>query len=175
MITTLSRYRRRIILGILPALLCILVKTPVIGQAQSNEDNRTSNVRWTTKDEVIIINYDLTGSPDNKYEVNVLMKREKDDSFAANPHTVEGDIGEGVTAGTGKEIHWSYRRDYPQGFQGEGYYFEIHVKIINQQSKLIYYLAGAAALTGGLVALIVTSKQDHTTPTLELPTPPGRP
>ena len=169
---------RFILLGLLPQLLFLLVYTPGYSQEKQEnvtDANRVTNVKWTTKDEVIIINYDLKGAPDGKYEVKVVMKREGDNSFVAIPRTAEGDIGEGFFAGVGREIQWFYRRDYPQGLQGAGYYFEFQVKTVNQQSKWLYYVAGAAALTGGVLAFIVTRGQDHTPPVLELPTPPARP
>jgi hypothetical protein len=143
--------------------------------AQSSVDDiRAINVKWTMKNEVIILSYDLTGSPDIKYEVKVIMKRENDTTFYAIPNSVEGDIGEGYFSGVKKEIRWYYRRDYPQGLQGEDYYFEIEVKEVAKQNALLYYIAGGVVVTAGVVALLM-SKNPSVPPPRELPFPPVRP
>ena len=91
-------YRRLIILGMLPLLLCLLVELPGFAQDSSSDEARSANVRWTTKSDVIVINYDLIGETDAQYEIHILMKRENDPSFTGN----------------NREIRWYYRRDYPQ-------------------------------------------------------------
>jgi len=175
MIQALHRLRKPVIAGLIPLFCWFALNVPATGQDKVRDEQRISNVRWTTKDEVIVINYDLNGSTEDQYTVDITMKRENDPSFSAVPHTVEGDVGEGFFAGTNREIQWYYRRDFPQGFQGEGYFFEIHVRTISHQSTWLYYALGAAAVTGGVIAILVTRGQDHTPPTLELPTPPARP
>jgi len=152
-------YRRLIILGMLPLLLCLLVELPGFAQDSSSDEARSANVRWTTKSVVIVINYDLIGETDAQYEIHILMKRENDPSFTGN----------------NREIRWYYRRDYPQGFQEEGYYFEIQVKTLAQSNTWLYYALGGAALTAGVIALIVSKNQTSSSSVLELPLPPGRP
>lgn len=175
-ILTLSRYQRPIILGLLPLLCSMLIWTPVFADNGATEDPKSSNVKWTTKNDVIIINYDLIGNIDEKYLVTIHMKKENDETFVADPTTAEGDIGEGFFAGNNREIRWYYRRDYPQGFAGKGYYFEIQVKSIGGSSNILYYIAGGAAVIGGLVALIASKNSDGgPPPVVELPLPPVRP
>ena len=174
-IMKLSRYQRFVTLCMLPLVLFFLLEAPVVGQDKSSEEAHTTNVKWTTKGDVITVNYDLSGAADNKYEITVAMKKESDPSFNAIPRTVEGDVGEGVLAGTKKELQWYYRRDYPQGFQGEGYYFEIRVKPAHQQSTWLYYVIGGVAVTGGLVVLFASKNQSNPVISTELPMPPPRP
>jgi hypothetical protein len=165
--------RRIIIFGLLPLLSILSLN--IQGFAQSNLDEiQPTNVKWTVRNEVIVVNYDLTGSTNVKYSLNVIMKKESDSSFSAVPVTVEGDIGEGYFAGTNKEIRWYYRRDFPQGLQGEDYYFEIHVKPVAKDNSLLYYIAGGVAVTAGIVALLV-HKNPGSPPPTELPFPPVRP
>lgn len=172
----LLRRRRAITLCVLPLLLGQLLAAPgLAGEADRDGGEHGTNVQWRIKDDVITINYDLAGSSDETYVVTAVMKRENDSSFSAIPRTADGDIGEGHFAGKGREITWYYRRDYPQGLQGEGYYFEIQVQTVRRQDNLIYYIAGAAALTGGLVVFLIARDQNHTPPIPGLPTPPGRP
>ena len=173
-INKLFRYHRQIILGTLPLLFCLLLDLPVFARGTSDEV-RGTNVKWAIKNEVITVNYDLLAPSDSKYDVSILMKRENDPSFIATPVTMEGDVAEGFFAGPNREIRWYFRRDYPQGFTGEGYYFEIHVTLIAQHSSWIYYAVGAGAVTAGLVLLLAGKSQGKQSGINELPLPPGRP
>ena len=175
MLTKILCFQKPILLGLLPLLFALLIDVPAFAQEKSSDDEKPTNVKWSTKDETIIINYDLNSPAGEKYDISIVMKREGDESFAVVPSAVEGDIGVGLFAGTGREIRWYYRRDFPQGLQGGGYYFEIHIKMIKESSKLIYYIVGAAAVTGGLIVLLVSRNQNTTIPPLDLPTPPARP
>jgi hypothetical protein len=171
--TRILGYRRLILGGLLPFLAAMLLHVPARADVQDTQPQGT-NVKWSVKDDVIVINYDLKTDPDLKFRVDIVMKRETDAEFAAEPVTVEGDIGDGYFAGTNREIRWYYRRDYPQGFEGEGYYFEIQVRPIGKESKWMYYTVGAAAILGGVVAFLVSKNQDELPPG-GIPLPPGRP
>lgn len=175
MICTISKYRRVIILMMLPFLLTLLLDSGVAAQQKSDQEGKTSNVQWAMKDEVIIINYDLNGSPGAKYQVGVVMRKEGDSTFSVVPKTLEGDVGIGLFAGTSREIRWYYRRDFPDGFPGGGYYIEIEVTPVSSSNPWLYYGLGAAAVAGGLVVYLLTRSQSSTPPVVELPGPPGRP
>jgi hypothetical protein len=154
MITTFDKLKKPVIFGILPILLCLLTNvSAVAGSVDTIQDEvQGTNIRWEVKDEVIIITYDLLEANDIKYRVNVIMKREGEEAFAAVPLTMEGDVGEGFFAGRNREIRWYYRRDYPSGFQGAGYYFELRVEKIGEDNSTLYYLLGAGAIAGGVLA-----------------------
>ncbi len=171
-----EKIRKPVIFGILPFLLCLAVDARAVAGVYpaADEEVQGTNIRWTVKDDVIIINYDLLESVDIKYRVDVLMKREGDEAFAAIPLTVEGDIGEGFFAGKNREIRWYYRRDYPSGFQGAGYFFEFRIEKIGEDNTLLYYTLGAAAIAGGVIAFIVGGSQDEP-PVVGIPPPPARP
>jgi hypothetical protein len=173
----LFRYRRYITLLLLPCVCILLLQTRAVARGDEGGGDATiTNIKWTTKNELIVINYDLNGATDTKYSVDIVMKRENDPAFSIIPKTVEGHIGQGAFAGVNREIRWYYRRDYPRGFEGEGYYFEIHVQTMSEKSALLYYIVGAAALTGGVVALLLGKGQGPTfNGNLELPMPPVRP
>ncbi len=175
MMKTFDRSKRLIIPMLIPLLLLLFVEAPVFGQGKSPEEVQTSNLKWSIKDDVIVLNYDLMGSPDDEFDLSIALKKEGEASFAVVPKAAEGDIGRGYFAGKGREIRWFYRTDYPGGFSGEGYYFEIHVQLVRKQSKLLYYALGAAALAGGILALIVGQKDNPPPPPYELPGPPARP
>ncbi len=174
-IQAVLRYQRPVAALLLPLFLVLAVHAPATAGPSAPEDVRSSNVRWVTKEDVIIINYDLFGTPDSRYAIDVVMKNEKDPTFSIVPKTVEGDIGEGTFAGANREIRWYFRQDYPRGFEGEGYYFEIHVKTVGQQSNLLYYLIGGAALAGGAILLLTGKSSSSTNGSTDLPMPPARP
>jgi len=170
-----ARYQRSMVLFMLPFLLIILIWTPVSAQEKVQQETRGTNVKWSMQGDIILITYDLNAPIDNKYQVGVIMKNEKDESFQVLPLTTEGDIGDGILAGNDHQIKWYFIRDHPQEFQGEGYFFEIHVKPIESSNKLLYYAIGAGAVGGGLLLLLLSHNQSTTPPAIELPTPPARP
>jgi hypothetical protein len=175
-LTTLSQRRFLTLHVLLPAITVFLLTYPVSAEPEGKSDASITNIRWTSKKDVITINYDLNGTADQKYSVDIAMKKDNDSTFFIIPTTVDGDVGSEVAAGTNREIHWYYQHDYPKGFAGPGYYFEIHVKLVEQQSNLLYYIVGAAALSGGVVALLIGKGQNSTfRSNLDLPMPPGRP
>jgi len=176
MINAFDRLKKPLILGLLPLLFCLLANvTALAGGGDPLQDEvQGTNIRWEVKDEVIIINYDLLEPTDIKYRVNLIMKREGEEAFTAIPLTMEGDVGEGFLAGRNREIRWYYRRDYPSGFQGAGYYFELRVEKIGEDNSTLYYLLGAGAIAGGVLAFIIGRSQE-TPPQVGLPGPPLRP
>jgi hypothetical protein len=175
-ITTFSRNRRLITIIIFPILALFLFHIPLAARMKEGNEAKVANVRWATKNDILVVNYDLNGPSDSKYEIDIVMKNERDPDFSVIPTAVDGDIGQGAFAGANREIRWYYRHDYPKGFEGEGYYIEIHVKTVTDQSNLLYYIVGGAALTGGLIALVVGKGQSSTGNGIhDLPMPPARP
>ncbi len=174
-IQSMLRIQRPIALLLLPLFLLLAIHAPARAGESLPEDVKSSNVRWVTKGDVIVINYDLMAPTDGRYQIDIIMKNDKDPSFSVAPKTVEGDIGEGPFAGANREIRWYFRQDYPRGFEGEGYYFEIRVNPVRQQSNLLYYLLGGAAVAGGAILLLAGKSSSTTNGNTDLPMPPGRP
>jgi len=171
---TIARYQRTIILAMLPFVLLFVLEIPATAQDTSPAPY-VSNIKWSAKGDIITVTYDLNGSADATYNIITVMKRENDPLFRAVPAAAEGDLGEGISAGVSREFRWYYRRDFPQGFIGEGYYFEVEVKQLPTSHTWMYYAIGGAALTIGIVALIASRHQNSTRPVIELPYPPPRP
>lgn len=173
-IIKLSAYRRPIVFFLILPMAFLLYGSKSFAREEEPDAGTISNVNWKIEGDFITITYDLKGNADQKYEVVVAMLRENVSGFKIIPQTVDGDIGEGLFAGVARQIRWNYRKDFPPGFQGEGYYFEIRVKPVTGDNKWIYYALGAAALAGGVVAILVGTSQAENAPK-ELPFPPGRP
>ena len=172
---TLYYYRRWNAAGLLLLFLSLIIDVPVLAQEKSAGEAHGTNVKWTIKDDLIVITYDLNGTVDDKYDVSLTMRKENDDKFNVVPATVEGAIGDGQLAGLNRAIRWYFLKDIPQGFQGEGYYFEILVKPVPQKSNLLYYVIGGAAATIGIIALLVGGNSPENSQPTYLPFPPARP
>ena len=173
---SLCSYRRWIAGGLLVLFLSMVIDIPAFAQDQSSREVQVTNVKWALKQNLIVITYDLNGSSEARYDVSIAMRNESDTSFSIIPATAEGDIGTGQFMGVDREIRWYFRKDFPQGFQGEGYYFEIFVKPIQQKRNFLYYVVGGAAVTVGIVALLLgTSSPERPPSTPYLPGPPVRP
>src|SRR5881394_118889 len=102
-ILSFTRFERSITLGLLPLLLLLFLHVPAFAGDSSGPEGETSNVTWTTRGDLIIINYDLEGEPDSRFAVVITMKNENDSAFAIIPRTIEGHVGEGVIAGAQRE------------------------------------------------------------------------
>ena len=175
-ISSFLKIERYISAVLLPLVLILLLRIPASAQDEELDPGQVGNVRWTTKSDIIVITYDLGGSPEDQYDVSITMKNENDSTFAVIPLRIEGNVGEGVNPGKDRQAEWYYRRDYPLGFSGRGYYFEMSVRKMEQHSNLIYYIAGAAALAGGIIAIIASKNQPSGPPPPgDLPYPPVRP
>ena len=155
------KYKHVIIVGLLPFLCIMLLKTAALaGRDSDGREISTTSVKWVVKNDLIIIKYNLKTDPNMKIKVDILMKNERDTSFTAELVTAEGAIGEGYYNGNSHEVRWLYRRDYPNGFVGEGYFFEVRVQETEKENHWIYYALGAAAIAGSVVALIITNGQE---------------
>jgi len=174
----LIRYRRAIVFGLLPLLLCFFIQVNGYARAPQFGDTPIRNVRWMQKGDVIIINYDLVGVPEDEYDVSIVVRQKSDSTFAVVPFSVLGDVGVRQHAGINKGIRWQYRLDFPQGLNGATYYFEIKAQTLSKPSNhpLYYVIGGAALAAAGLIALVASIYQNTQTAGVpELPLPPGRP
>jgi hypothetical protein len=166
MMSKLLRHQKTIVLGLIPTLLCLFIDPQCFAQ----------DIRWMERGDIIFISYDLVGSPEDTYDVQVVMKLKNDTTFVAIPFSIEGDAGVGHFAGISRGIRWHYRQDFPQGFGGDSYYFEITAKRVTTPTNNFYYLIGGSAIAAaGVIALIVSLSSGSENTVHELPLPPGRP
>ena len=174
LIDRMVRYRRGITLVVLLPLLFLMCDLPVYGRPDDPQP-RVQNIVWKVQDDAALITYDLIGKAEETYNVSVLLKSELDPSLLVIPKTVSGDIGEGCSPGTGKQIRWEYRKDVPGGLPGSGYYFELTVE--PSAGGFPWLLVGlGVVVAGGGAALLLRSKNESG-PVTEplLPLPPPRP
>lgn len=163
------QYRRCILSGLLPLLAALFLYAPAyagVGPDGSGRIAKSAGVTWNLAGDLIVIKYDLINDPDARLTVDLLLRSESDSSFSAVPQAIEGDVGEGYFGGTNREIRWQYRRDFPEGFDGEGYFFEIRVQEHETSASggWMYYALGAAAVAGGMLAFVISRNQEELTP-----------
>jgi hypothetical protein len=145
------------------------------------EDPKVQNVRVQPAGPMIYIYYDLTGPPQQVYEVSVTVRSRTDSTFQYSPLNLSGDVGTNVFSGVDWRISWSFAKEFPAGLKDE-YYLVVSAKVIADQvsagwMRTEYYIAGGAVVAGGVVALILLGKKKETTPIVVpgFPAPPGRP
>ena len=139
------------------------------------------NVRFEVRGELLYVYYDLRGNVEKAHRVSVYLRRESEPSFVYRPLNVTGEIGTIVFPGDGKRITWEFTKDFPDGLQGDDYYFEVEAEApegVGGISPLVF-IGGGIAVIGGIVALVLSGGGSDSNPPpptdTGFPTPPGRP
>jgi len=174
LINRMIRLRRPITAIVILPLLFTMCGLPSYGRADEPQV-KVQNIAWMVRDDAALITYDLIGSAGETYDVGIVLKNELERSLLIVPRSLSGDVGEGRSAGVGKSIRWEFRKDFPGGLPGEGYYFELTVEPAS--GGFPWLLVGlGVAVAGGGAALLFRSRNEST-PVTEplLPLPPPRP
>ena len=139
-------------------------------------------VRFEVREELIYVYYDLTGNVEKAHRVSVYLRRESEPSFVYRPLNVTGEIGTIVFPGEGKRITWEFTKDFPDGLQGEDYYFEVEVEAPDGGGGIspLVFIGGGIAVIGGIVAIVLSGGGSDGPPPppptdTGFPPPPGRP
>lgn len=179
MLGKIHRWQRPIVSMLLLLLLLTVADIPTFAfQVQQEQGEvRISNVEWKAEGGVITISFALSALKDQKYKVSVFLLREKDRGFRFTPQSLRGHIGEIAYNNANLQMVWDYKKDIPQGLQGDDYYFEITVEPVSSGTPWYYYvLGGVVAAGGGTVYLMSSGKTaSASSSTTELPGPPIRP
>jgi hypothetical protein len=156
-------------------LASLLLTEPLAAAfAISAEDVSVKNVRFEVSGNKILITYDLTGPSDKTYMIKVTLKRRQIPAYEYVPIYVAGDVGERKISGTGRQISWDMLRDFPNGLEGDDYYFRVEATMISQGSSFLYYFGGGAAVVGA-AAYFLLGKKTETVVEGNFPQPSGRP
>jgi hypothetical protein len=166
-------------------LIPSLITTTLVQAQQRQQEGQIRNEDWNVQGNVIVITYDLFGSP-GEYNIRLAFKEEENPSFNVVPKSVTGDI-ENVRPGTGKRIVWNYRQDIPGGLNPQGlYYVEFSTPVRLQPQPVVQQapkeesggfpwtltILGLAAVGAGVYFLGGKATDGDGT---QLPEPPGRP
>lgn len=175
-IQTMTSMVRPIAAALLPFLVMFLLDAPAFAQEKPGEKGRIENARWQVAGDVVVITYDLVADANLAYEVNITLTRESNKNFRLAPRTVSGAVGRGKFAGIRMEIRWEYKKDVPQGLEGEDYAFEFSINVIKEEggSNLLYYLGGLGLAGAAAAAVLLGGSKQAASPTSTgLPAPPS--
>jgi len=104
------------------------------------------NVTASRSDRLITVGYDLLGERGEGYQVTLLISASGGETFDYKPEAVSGDVGEDVRPGSGKQIQWRYREDFPEGLQRDIRY---RVQVEEEGGNGWWYALGSAVVVGG--------------------------
>jgi len=159
--------------------VALALQVTVATEALAQDEVKVQNVRFDIEGTRIVVRFDLQGPLDREYNVKMLLRREGNPSFVHVPRSVLGDLGEGKFAGLSRQITWDILKEFPDGLEGDDFYFVVDVELIKPTSKLIWWIGGGAAVVGGAFLLlkdtIFPPKGAATTPEGGFPRPVGRP
>ncbi|MBF8295692.1 MAG: hypothetical protein HW389_2237 [Bacteroidetes bacterium] len=164
--------RFRSLCVVLVSLLLMEPLTPAL--ARSGEDIAVVNVRFQVSGNKIVVSYDLTGPSDRDYSIKLILRRKQVPSYEYAPKALAGDYGVGKFGGSGRQITWEILREYPNGLEGDDFYFHIEATLSSSGSNLLYYLGGGAAAVGAVVYFVV-GKKSAVVSEGNFPQPAGRP
>jgi hypothetical protein len=136
-----------------------------------------TNVSFSIRGSDIVVHYDLNGSTDKLYNVELVLKRETQPYFKMLPKDISGDVGTGKFAGKHHEIVWHLFSDVPDGLDGNDYYFEVSATLLGAEKEgtsWLYYV-GAAVVGGAAAVFLGRNLFTKGSSGAGLPSPPGRP
>jgi len=116
--------RHRVSPGLLlTVLFCALVS---VQAARANDVPQVTNVVAEQREPSMIVDvtYDLYDADGDPMTVTLWLSEDGGATFPIECTTVGGDVGDGVSGGTGKHIEWDAGADYP-GHQGEAYVVKV--------------------------------------------------
>lgn len=79
----------------------------------------------------IEIFYDLPRNTDT-LEVVIWFRKKSDPGMKYRLRYAKGSIGNGVFSGKRQKVVWLYKKEPPHLFTGSGFYYEVHVRKLNQ-------------------------------------------
>jgi len=130
----------------------------------------SSSVRSADNVKVVNVRFEIVGT-------RIVVRRERNQSFLHIPRSVAGEIGEGRYAGQNRQVTWDFLKEFPQGLEGDDYYFVIEVEIVSSGISPLWYIGGGLGIVGGVVGYVLSKGgSEAATPALEVfPKPIGRP
>ena len=156
MIQSLSRSKRILSLLLIPAILLLGMASSLSGQTVQTEP-KVKNADWDIVGDEIVVTYDLVGTEQGDYQVEVMFLNETKKSVRIPLKNARGDIGTVRGPAAGKTITWSYKDDIPAAMYGEGFYFgfEIGFKGAGEKSGVSFFgIVLLLGLVAGIALLI---------------------
>jgi hypothetical protein len=79
--------------------------------ATAQQLNPAVNVSSVVRGGVVVVSYDLSGTANAVFEVQLEASSDGGKTYAVRPKSVTGDVGPAVRSGAGKQITWEAARD----------------------------------------------------------------
>jgi len=162
------------------AALIAVPALPIQGHAQADEAT-IKNIVFKVTGSVVEVYYDLVAQPGHTWVVTLTLKRRFAKGFIYLPLEVSGDVGRRVAAGENRKIRWNIATEFPEGLPGEDCFFAVDAvpdTDVESGISTTYWIAGGAAVAGGILTVILLSKGSKAVPPQPagaFPSPPGRP
>jgi hypothetical protein len=168
------RYSRPPAAALLSAFVLMVAPLPLLASEEAAQEPRVTNVDWLMDGEQMVVSYDLVGEAATSYTVSFALRRSADPDFRLVPARAFGDIGEGVTAGSGKMIQWRIQDELGQLPEGENFFVELTVE---EADVLPWFLVVVGVAVGGatIYSLVQSGAEPGASSIAEHPTPPARP
>ena len=136
------------------------------------QELKVKNVKFEDKGETVVVNYDIEGEPERKYKITLTLAYDTGQTLPINAKCLKGDVGKNIKPGTGKEIVWELKEDYPFGLIGDGFVFGVTAESQKFSfGKMPLYIAGTG-LVGGIIYFATKSikpQEEENTITITIP------
>jgi len=146
--------------------------------AFAEDEIAVRNVQYEVTGELVRIYYDLVGPLERVHKVTIFLRRERDTAFSYRPLYLTGDVGSVVFPGEKRRITWDFLKDFPEGMEGDDFFFTVEAEMVQTPGiNPLYWIGGGAAVVGGVLAIVLLSKggENPPVPSPSFPLPPGRP
>jgi hypothetical protein len=121
------------------------------------QDGLVENVRFVPSGSYVTIKYNLLGPKNATYAVRLMLRRTTDESYEYIPRDVSGDVGTGILPGKDRQIIWGIRDEYPAGFKGDDFYFEIDARKISEETEIKPWVGAVIAVVGAAIVYYATN------------------
>ena len=161
------------------AVVLLAESMPLAMAFGEGEATSIDNVRFEASADLIKIYYDLNAPVDLVHDVRITLRRESDITFTYRPLNITGDVGTIVVPGQKRRVVWEILKEFPDGLQGDDFYFVIEAEHVEPEGTTPWlWIGGGAAVVGGVVLLLSLGGKDEPpiipTPNV-FPQPPSRP
>lgn len=167
------------ILRVVLAVVLLAETMPLAMAFGAGEVTSIDNVRFEATADLIKIYYDLNAPVDVVHDVRITLRRESDITFTYRPLNITGDVGTIVFPGQRRRVVWEILKEFPDGLQGDDFYFVIEAEHVEPEGTTPWlWIGGGAAVVGGVVLLLSLGGKEEPpippTPNV-FPQPPTRP
>lgn len=123
----------------------LTLRRPLQVELAESQEEALDNVRLRREGDRLVVEYDLVGGSD-AYEVELLLSTNGGASFEPLPETVKGQVGDGVSPGTDRQIVWAVLEDIPTGLPGPGN--QLRLAVDAEGGGGIFWVLGSALVAG---------------------------